>query len=70
MSVSVTFPAAEVLVLHVAVVQLVALQEIVVLRNGEAVGQRSPEGAGQGPRRGVHASPQLVGSCGQHWVFI
>lgn len=67
---SVTFPAAEVLVLHVAVVQLVALQEVVVLRDREAVSQRSPEGAGQGPRWGVQASPQLVGSCGQHWVFI
>lgn len=58
------------LVLHVVVMQLAALQEIVVLGDGEAVGQCSPKGAGQGPRGGVHASPQLVRSRGQHWVFI
>lgn len=52
------------LVVHVAVVQLVALEEVVVLGHGEAVGQRSAQGVGQGARRGVHASPQLVGSGG------
>lgn len=66
----ITFPATEVLILHVVVVQLVALEEVVVLGHGEAVGQRSPKGAGQGARGGVHAGPQLVGSCGQHRVFI
>lgn len=65
-----TFPAAEVLILHVVVVQLVSLQEVVVLGDGEAVGQCSAEGAGQRARRGVHAGPQLVGPCGQHRVFI
>lgn len=65
-----TLPSTEVLILHVAVVQLVAFQEIVVLGDREAVGQCSPKGIGQGARRSVHASLELVGSCRQHRVFI
>lgn len=50
--------------------QLVALQEIVVLSDREAVSQCSSEGTGQGSRRCVQASLQLMGSCRQYRVFV
>lgn len=58
---STTFPPAEVPVLQVVIVHLQALQEVVLLGNGEAISEGITDGTAEGAGRGEQASPQIMG---------